>query len=78
MAAGAWAQAGTLKISHQFPGGTINEGDFRDRLCRRELMERVLEPVQARWRMHWLEGAGHSFRDIPEAEICAWISSLRC
>jgi hypothetical protein len=32
---GAWAQAGTLKISHQFPGGTINEGDFRDRLCRR-------------------------------------------
>jgi len=23
-----------LKISHQFPGGTINEGDFRDRLCR--------------------------------------------
>ena len=27
--------ATTLKISHQFPGGTINEGDFRDRLCRR-------------------------------------------
>lgn len=25
----------TLKISHQFPGGTINEGDFRDRLCRK-------------------------------------------
>jgi len=24
----------TLKISHQFPGGTISEGDFRDRLCR--------------------------------------------
>lgn len=30
----AWAKATTLKISHQFPGGTINEGDFRDRLCR--------------------------------------------
>jgi TRAP-type C4-dicarboxylate transport system substrate-binding protein len=30
----AWAQTTTLKISHQFPGGTINEGDFRDRLCR--------------------------------------------
>jgi TRAP-type C4-dicarboxylate transport system substrate-binding protein len=31
----AWAQsATTLKISHQFPGGTINEGDFRDRLTR--------------------------------------------
>jgi TRAP-type C4-dicarboxylate transport system substrate-binding protein len=33
--AGAWAQEGTLKISHQFPGGTATEGDFRDRLCRR-------------------------------------------
>jgi TRAP-type C4-dicarboxylate transport system substrate-binding protein len=29
------AQADTLKISHQFPSGTIAEGDFRDRLCRR-------------------------------------------
>src|SRR5580704_8342855 len=25
----------TLKISHQFPGATGDEGDFRDRLCRR-------------------------------------------
>lgn len=33
---GAWAQATatTLKISHQFPGGSLTEGDFRDRLCR--------------------------------------------
>lgn len=30
----AWAQTKTLKISHQFPGGTINEGDFRDRMTR--------------------------------------------
>lgn len=29
-----WAQSSALKISHQFPGGTINEGDFRDRLTR--------------------------------------------
>lgn len=29
------AQADALKISHQFPGGTLTEGDFRDRLCRR-------------------------------------------
>ena len=28
------ADATTLKISHQFPGGTLAEGDFRDRLCR--------------------------------------------
>ncbi len=39
--AAAWAQPGfaqaptSLKISHQFPGGTATEGDFRDRLCRR-------------------------------------------
>jgi TRAP-type C4-dicarboxylate transport system substrate-binding protein len=30
----AWAQSASLKISHQFPGGTVAEGDFRDRLCR--------------------------------------------
>ena len=30
----AWAENATLKISHQFPGGTIKEGDFRDRLVR--------------------------------------------
>src|SRR6516225_2528019 len=29
------AAAQTLKISHQFPGGTLEEGDVRDRLCRR-------------------------------------------
>src|SRR5499427_3487559 len=32
---GSLAAAQTLKISHQFPGGTIDEGDFRDRLCRK-------------------------------------------
>ena len=26
---------GSLKISHQFPGGSGNDGDFRDQLCRR-------------------------------------------
>src|SRR3984885_11539763 len=31
-----WAAAALpLKVSHQFPGGTIDEGDFRDRLCRK-------------------------------------------
>jgi TRAP-type C4-dicarboxylate transport system substrate-binding protein len=24
-----------LKISHQFPGGSLTEGDFRDRLCQK-------------------------------------------
>ena len=38
---GTWAQAGPagLKVSHQFPGGTLTEGDFRDRLCRRFAVE---------------------------------------
>jgi TRAP-type C4-dicarboxylate transport system substrate-binding protein len=30
----ALAQATSLKISHQFPGGTVEQGDFRDRLTR--------------------------------------------
>ncbi|MDJ1159117.1 TRAP transporter substrate-binding protein DctP [Chelatococcus sp. SYSU_G07232] len=32
---GSAAAATTLKISHQFPGGSLDEGDFRDRLCRK-------------------------------------------
>ena len=28
-----------LKISHQFPGGTLDAGDFRDRLCRKFAQE---------------------------------------
>lgn len=30
----AFAQTTALKISHQFPGGTVKDGDFRDRLVR--------------------------------------------
>ena len=30
---GMAAPAQMLKISHQFPGGTIDEGDYRDRMC---------------------------------------------
>ena len=33
----------------------------RDGLCRRDLMEDVLRRVGPRFRMHWLEGADHSF-----------------
>jgi TRAP-type C4-dicarboxylate transport system substrate-binding protein len=36
---GSAGAAQILKISHQFPGGTIEEGDFRDRLCRRFAVE---------------------------------------
>jgi TRAP-type C4-dicarboxylate transport system substrate-binding protein len=31
----ALAATRTLKISHQFPGGTVEQGDFRDRLVRK-------------------------------------------
>ena len=37
--ASAQAQGATLKISHQFPGGSADEGDFRDRLCRKFAVE---------------------------------------
>jgi TRAP-type C4-dicarboxylate transport system substrate-binding protein len=33
------ADAKVLKISHQFPGGTADEGDFRDRLARKFAQE---------------------------------------
>jgi predicted alpha/beta-hydrolase family hydrolase len=33
----------------------------RDTLCRRDLMEAVLQRVTTPWTMHWLEGADHSF-----------------
>ena len=42
--------AGELKISHQFPGGSATEGDFRDRLCRRfgaELTKRTNGALKA-------------------------------
>lgn len=36
----SWAaEPRALAISHQFPGGTIDEGDFRDRLCRKFALE---------------------------------------
>jgi predicted alpha/beta-hydrolase family hydrolase len=50
----------------------------RDALCRRDLMERAIARVQAPWRMHWLDGADHSFRVLEssgrtEAQIYAEI-----
>lgn len=33
----------------------------RDALCRRDLMEKATSGLRG-WRMHWLEGAAHSFR----------------
>jgi predicted alpha/beta-hydrolase family hydrolase len=38
----------------------------RDAFCTRELMEKALESVQTDWKMHWIEGADHSFR-VPKS-----------
>jgi TRAP-type C4-dicarboxylate transport system substrate-binding protein len=54
----AWAQSPTLKISHQYPGGSIAEGDFRDRLCRTFAAE-----VEKRTR------GGVKFAIYPEASL---------
>lgn len=61
----------------------------RDEMCTPELMEKVLQGMQTRWQMHWLEGADHSFhvlkrsgrtdadvlREVGEATE-AWLPSL--
>src|SRR5467141_1908820 len=62
----------------------------RDALCRRDLMDAVVDRLTERWTMHWLEGADHSFRvlktsgrsdrDVLDeiAEACgAWVPGLR-
>lgn len=38
----------------------------RDALCRRDLMEAVLERVKPAFQMHWIEGADHSFH-VPKS-----------
>jgi predicted alpha/beta-hydrolase family hydrolase len=39
----------------------------RDELCRPDLMERALQTVKTDWRMHWLEGADHSFHVLKKS-----------
>jgi predicted alpha/beta-hydrolase family hydrolase len=50
----------------------------KDPLCRRDLMEKALDKLA--WRMHWLEGATHSFRakDYPVIAGAArdWLARL--
>ena len=62
----------------------------RDALCRRDLMERVVDRHTGQWTMHWLEGADHSFHVLKSSgradsdvlhEIAdvssAWVSGFR-
>jgi predicted alpha/beta-hydrolase family hydrolase len=40
----------------------------RDALCRRDLMQSVLERVGPNFQMHWLEGADHSFHVLKSSD----------
>jgi predicted alpha/beta-hydrolase family hydrolase len=55
----------TEKLRDAHLGGiaipTLCFNGTRDTLCRRDLMERAVEPLGPQWCMHWLEGADHSF-----------------
>lgn len=77
------AHLATLRVPVLCINGTA------DALCRRELMEPVVENVKAPWRMRWLEGADHSFHvrkssgrtdrqvlDEVEQEIRGWTAAL--
>lgn len=52
----------------------------RDALCRQDLMLDALRGVQARWTMHWIEAADHSFHVLKstgrtDADVFAEITS---
>jgi uncharacterized protein len=61
----------------------------RDTLCRKDLMDHVVEKLPATWTMHWLEGADHSFHvlkssgrtdaqvlDETGGAVAAWLTRL--
>jgi predicted alpha/beta-hydrolase family hydrolase len=52
-----------LRDAHlpQITAPTLCLSGTRDGLCRRDLMEAVLERVRPTFRVHWLEGADHSW-----------------
>jgi predicted alpha/beta-hydrolase family hydrolase len=54
---------GELRDAHlaQIKAPVLCLNGTRDALCRRDLMEAVVERLTERWTMHWLEGADHSF-----------------
>ena len=51
----------------------------KDALCTRQLMDRAVGALP-NWQMHWLEGAGHSFRVADYAEIgnasARWLAEI--
>ena len=82
---------GELRTAHlpQIQAPVLCINGTRDALCTREIMERTLGTLGARWQMHWLDGADHSFHVLKssgrtEAEVYAevgdvslrWLSGL--
>lgn len=85
-------QPGKLRDAHlakiQVPVLCLN--GTRDALCRRDLMEGVVDRLTGQWTMRWLEGADHSFHVLKSSgrtdsdvlnEVAdvssAWASGLR-
>ena len=75
-----------LKVSHQFPGGTIDSGDFRDRMCRvfaAQLRQRTNGALGAEVYASYKQGAawknstlGRKFAQFLESKgvlIIAWV-----
>src|SRR5438270_13854352 len=76
----ARAEAKQLKISHQFPGGTIDSGDFRDQLCRRfaaELAKRTNGALTAEvYRNSWLVKTMAQYSAIRRGALALSLSPL--
>src|SRR2546430_2445 len=73
--------ATTLKISHQFPGGTVDKGDFRDRLCRMVAAEdaKGLKVRGGSREMDMvLQTAGAAVLSVPSNEIYAAMQTGAC
>jgi predicted alpha/beta-hydrolase family hydrolase len=86
--AGKPAQLRDAHLPH-IPQPTLCINGTRDPLCRKDLMDQVVEKLPATWTMHWLEGADHSFHVLKSsgrtdaqvlaetgAATAAWIASL--
>jgi predicted alpha/beta-hydrolase family hydrolase len=72
-----------LRTAHlpQIQAPVLCVNGTRDALCTRELMERTLGTLGARWQMHWLEGADHAFHVLKssgrtDAEVYAEVGEV--
>ena len=84
-------QPGKLRLAHLERIGvpTLCFNGTHDELCRQDLMQPVVESLKSPWRMHWLQGADHSFHvrkasgrndsqvlDEVQQEIRGWLDGL--